>query len=205
MLVILVLMFVLGPLSVLKNPLFLGVNSVGSLATFLQRSISLIAFQLLAVMILIGLFMEILEKKYGKWALLTHRGIGITSFLLVLLHPFALFVGNFIYRRVIDPFYIFTDFCLLCETKTEMFITLGRISFWLFSLVVLVAILRKENWWRENWKYFHKLSYLGFILVSVHAWRLGSDIHSTIYYPVFLICIILVVLASLYKFCFVKK
>ena len=196
---------VLGPLSVSSNPLFLGIKGAASLFSFIQRSASLIAFAFLAVGIFVGSFKDILERMLGKWIINFHRVLGVMSLFIIFLHPFSLFVTNFLYRKIIDPFYVFSDFCLLCDPKKELYITFGRISFWLAGLFIMAAVLRKQNWWRDNWKIIHSISYFVYVLAATHAWFVGSDIHTKIYYPIYWGSIILVILSILVKVYILKK
>jgi DMSO/TMAO reductase YedYZ heme-binding membrane subunit len=123
----------------------------------LQRITGLLVFVLLSVQILLGAFM-------GKW----REKLGVIIFLLMLTHLLLFVLLNFKLKGVIDPFYVFTDFCLMCPKLTEFYYTLGRVSFWLMSLTVLAAVLRNEPWWRKNWRKFHRLNYVVFLLMAAY-------------------------------------
>ncbi len=166
-----------GPFTVLKsikgvdftqNPVFL--------ISVLQRITGLLVFSMLSVQIILGAFMKRWRNKLGPKALKFHIIQGSVAYALILIHVFLFFIFNFKMRGIIDPFYVFTDFCLLCKPKIELYYTFGRIAFWFVSLSVLAAVLRGETWWRKNWRYFHILNYIVFLLVASHTFFVSVDI-----------------------------
>ncbi|HJX58926.1 hypothetical protein A2V61_01360 [Candidatus Woesebacteria bacterium RBG_19FT_COMBO_47_8] len=173
------LSILLGPVTVLifilRSPVPLNNLLVVNL---IQRVVGLVAFVLLFWQVVLGSFMQKWIEKLGAWVFKWHLTEGAVAYSLILLHPLALLVFNYIARHVIDPFYVFTDFCLMCKTRPEFFYTLGRLSFWLVSAAVLAAKLRTLPWWRENWRKFHILNYAVFLLVAVHSFFIGSDSRS---------------------------
>lgn len=157
--------------------------------TFLQRGFALMAFIMLTVQLFVGVFMDKLTEKFGGWIFKFHIWEGAFIYSFILTHILSYFLFLTLARKVFDPFYIFTDFCLLCETRDELFITLGRISFWLISFSVLTAKFRTALELRKNWRYFHYLNYIIFVLVVVHAKFIGSDIITPPYFYIFLIAV----------------
>ena len=137
---------VLGPITVLQSP------SITMLGT-IQRILGLTAFCLLFSQIVIGFFMDTLSRKLGDWVFKFHIFEGMLAYFLILLHPWAL---------KLDPFYIFTDFCVLCSSKLELFYTFGRVSFWLVTVVVIAGLFK-------SWRKWHILSYLAFLVISIHS------------------------------------
>jgi len=196
-LVITIFLLLMAPLAVLKNPLFLGFNGLGSYINYIQRVGGLMAFILLVNQILLGTIRFVFGQKTPSWIGKMHIYYGFLTAGLVLLHPISLLLVNFIYRKIIDPFYVFTDFCLLCDPKKELFVTFGRVAFWLLGLVFIAAMLRKQNWWRDNWKYIHYSAYLIFFLIAIHAYKIGSDVHTKTFLPVYWGGVILVLISLL--------
>lgn len=160
---------------------------------FLQRASGLILFTLMAFQIFLGALMPILTKKFGKWVFNYHLTQGIIIASLAIFHPITFLILNFISKKVFDPFYIFTDFCVLCLTKIELYYSFGRFAFWILASGITAAHIRKWNWWKENWRFVHIFNYIVFFLVAIHAWFIGSDIHSIIVTPVYFALIMVVV------------
>ncbi len=169
-----------GPFTIFKTIKDFDITqNIPLLINILQRTIGLLAFSLLFMQIILGAFMQKWKEKLGAWVLKFHIIQGVIIYMLVLAHPLLFLAYNFKTRGIIDPFYVFTDFCLLCSRPFELYYTFGRIAFWLISLAILAAILRSEVWWRKNWRKFHMLNYFVFFLIAIHAWFSGTDIINT--------------------------
>jgi predicted ferric reductase len=149
---------------------------------FLQRITALIAFSAIFMQIVIGANLSKLSKAFGSWINKFHTFQGIIAYTFVLTHPLIFLFSNFKTKGVIDPFYVFTDICLLCPRPYELYWSFGRIAFWLISFAILAAIVRSESWWKENWRKFHILNYLIFFLIAIHAWFSGTDIKTSFVY-----------------------
>ena len=178
-LVIWFLSILLGPFTLLLNISKIpGPYDTILLINIFQRAVALVAFVMLFWQIVLGSFMHRWIEKYGAWVFKFHITEGAVAYGLIFLHPLAFLLFNYIATKVIDPFYVYTGFCVLCQTRTEFFYSFGRLAFWMVSAAVLAAKLRTQPWWREYWRKIHILNYLVFILVAVHSWFVGSDSHS---------------------------
>lgn len=177
-LLIWLLILVSGPITVLKTTPFtrLTFEDIPLLLNFILRIIGLLAFSMLFVQLILGAFMTRFTQKLGGWAFKFHVTHGALLYSFILAHPLLFVLFNFKTKGVLDPFYVFTQFCAICPEPTELFYTFGRVSFWLVSLAVLAAILRREPWWRRHWRKFHNLNYVVFFLVAIHAWFSGTDV-----------------------------
>lgn len=164
----------LALLSVIKNLDF--TQYTPQLINVFQRITGLIAFSLLFVQIILSTFMQKWIEKLGAWIFKFHIIEGVFVYGLIIVHPLLFVLFNLKASGVIDPFYVFTDFCLLCSRPIELYYTFGRVAFWLISLAVLARILRAETWWKENWRKFQFLNYVAFFLVAGHAFFVGTDI-----------------------------
>ncbi len=168
----------LGPIAVFQNTsIALMVKNPTVMMNVLQRIFGLLAFTMLFVQIILGAFMFRLTEKFGGWIFKFHIFQGILIYFLIILHPLSMVLFKYFAHKGIDPFYVFTDICVLCSNKFELFFTLGRISFWLFTLSVFAGLFRTATpWLRNNWKKVHVLNYLSFILIALHSLFVGTDI-----------------------------
>ena len=191
---------------IFKNPLFVPSLRLTTIFNFLLRYSALVALVFLSIEIFIGAFKNSLVNKFGQGVSKFHTINGTLTYILIFLHPLSLFIGRFLERRVIDPFFVYSDFCVICETRPELYLSLGRFAFWLVSFAFLAALLRSKGWWKDNWKYLHTLNYLVFALVAFHAWKIGSDIHQYVFIFAYFGALLLVVASILYKvFLLIKK
>ncbi|KKQ91724.1 MAG: hypothetical protein UU16_C0014G0001 [Candidatus Woesebacteria bacterium GW2011_GWA2_40_7] len=168
----------LVPISLLANtpPVYVLRNS-STIANFVQRFLGLTAFTLLFFQIILGAFMEKWTNKLGGWIFRFHIIEGVIAYILIILHPISFMFFNYFLGRGLDPFYIFTGFCLLCPTRIDFFYTLGRVSFWLLNISVWAGLLRAATpYMRVNWRKFHILNYLVFVLIGIHSIGVGTDV-----------------------------
>lgn len=167
------------PLTIVNStPISSMFVSYSKISNVIQRFLGLTAFVLLFVQIVLGSFMPFWKKMLGDWIMNFHIFEGILVYFVVLLHPifFALF-NHFVGIHGTDPFYLFTDVCVLCSSRLEYFITLGRVSFWLITIAVIAGLFRASTpFLRANWRKFHILNYVVFILIGIHSILLGTDV-----------------------------
>lgn len=106
-------------------------------------------------------YMAKMKKISGLPFMTAHHNLARIGLLLILIHPLTFIlqgrgIGNF---SPISP--------------TNVFIGLaGRPAFYLFFLAAGIALYRKKY---KNWRKVHYLSYLAFLLVTLHALMLGDD------------------------------
>ena len=196
-----------GPITALKfTPLASISNNQILLVNFFQRIVALVAFSMLFFQLILGAYMTRFTEKLGGWALKFHLLQGAIIYSLVFLHPLLFVLMNYKAKNVIDPFYVFTQICVLCSSRQEFWYTFGRISFWLITLAVVAAKLRKQPWWRIHWRKFHIVSYFTFFLVAAHAWFSGTDVWEPPFVLLYWISVIIVFLTVLYKvYPYIKK
>lgn len=176
----------------LGNPVFL--------LGYTQRLIALIAFIMIADQIITGAFMPRITEKFGGWFFQYHIILGAIAYALIIAHPLLYLVILTNATKSFDPFYVFTDFCLICETTSQLYITMGRIGFWLAIVAGLAAIFRVKIFQiRAYWKYIHIINYIAFFMIAIHAWNVGSDVSSTAFLYVYIIVVGAVVLTLLLK------
>lgn len=152
-----------------------------TLLSFLQRLFGLWAFTLLFFQILLGSNMFKTAQKFGSWVHKVHITQGLFAYAFIFFHPFVYFILLGEATKKFNPFYVYTDFCILCKTRPELFYSFGRVSFWILTFTVAAARLRTMPMFRNNWKLFHYLNYVAFFAVGIHAWGIGSDVHTPPY------------------------
>lgn len=135
------------------------VNDPAQIALFIQKVSGWGALFLLLVLVLLWRFSQ---KK-----ILTVLILVLTVFsALVHIAAYVFFVYKI--KGLFDPFYPFTDLCLLCKNVIypEYFVNFGRIAFWIigFSLIGLLGR------WRKLWMFY--LYLLAFLFAALHAWFL---------------------------------
>lgn len=176
----LALVFV-GPYTIIKNSrLDLVFSDPGLTIAFFQRLTGVTVFCLLFIQIILGEYI----KKSKIYAI-----NGVILYTLLVIHPLLFLLFNYRLRHVIDPFYVFTQVCLICK-KTEIIYSLGRVSFWLAGLAVFAALFRRK---------LHTLNYFIFFLVAVHGFFADSDFRLSPLKFVYWFSIIVVILTLFFE------
>lgn len=127
----------------------------------LRRFAGLFAYFTMFLTIISSEYMVKMRKISGMPFIKTHHNLARIGILLILIHPLT-FVLEGRGIQIFSPI-----------SPTNIFIALaGRPAFYLFILAAGIAIYRKKY---KNWRKVHYLSYLAFLLVSIHALMIGAD------------------------------
>ncbi len=179
------------------TPLNLVLLNSATLLSFFQRLFGLFAFILLFFQILLGSNMFEKAKKFGAWVHKVHVTQGIFAYFFIFFHPFIYLVALIQASKTFNPFYVYSDFCLLCKTRVELYYTLGRVAFWLFTAIFVAAYFRTKPFFRKYWNLLHRLNYVLFFAVSLHALMVGSDVRSWPFFAFFIVANLVVLGISL--------
>lgn len=141
----------------------------------------------------IVIFLQIvIARKFPK----LHHLIPFLVFILILGHlaAYIFFIKKI--KGIFDPFYPFTDLCLLCKNVVypEYFINLGRVALWLMPIAIV---------FRKLWPKIHLLNYLAFYFIALHAWFLGNYALTSVFKWIYwgsIIIVTLIVLKKLFYF-----
>lgn len=132
----------------------------------LRRFAGALAYLTMFLAIVSSEYMAKMRKISGLPFIKTHHNLARIGILLILIHPMT-FVLEGRGIQIFSPI-----------SQTNIFIALaGRPAFYLFILAAGIAIYRKKY---KNWRKVHYLSYLAFLLVSIHALMIGADFRQNI-------------------------
>jgi len=124
--------------------------------------------------------MDKLSNKLGRWVFSFHIFNGILLYALVLLHPAFYMLFLYKLKGVLNPFYIYSDLCVLCTGNLEHFINFGRVALWLITAGIIAAVFRASGpFLKKYWRKFHLLNYFAFFLIAIHSKVLGTDVSIT--------------------------
>lgn len=182
----------MGPYIVFSNSnLELILSNRAILINTIQRATGLTAFGLLTFQIFLSS-----NTKFIKYHMLN----GILAYTFVFIHPILMIVSRYFLYRKIDPFYVYTDVCVLCDGIYEYYVNFGRIAFYLTTTAVIaVKYKNMSSWLKIHWRKLHVLNYLAFYAVSIHAYSLGSDSSTKLFIYFFWFCQIVVLYSILLK------
>jgi hypothetical protein len=172
---------------------------------YVTRASGLIAGLLLFILILSGLGF-ITGQAYNflepitAWA--SHKALGITLGISILLHIGALYFDSFVtfdLQSIFIPFVSnYKPIIIFGISFGSLFVALG-----VLALYVILAIILTSLFWIEKkpktWKLTHLLSYIAMIFVFVHALYLGTDLASGVLRYVWIGLILILAVFSLMR------
>ena len=134
----------------------------------IDRVAGLFAYYFIFLAILSYEYMIPMKKVFGKGFIEVHHILAKVGILLMLIHPLA-------FAFEINSPYVFIPILF----PLDQFMTFaGKSAIYLFMIAVFVSVIRKKI--PRYWKKVHHLNYLGFLLVFIHAWFIGTDLQSEI-------------------------
>ena len=143
----------LQPYGTPLNRVIRGAAMMGYLATFLA--------------IVSSAYMRQMARVFGRPFIRVHHILSVTGLVLLTLHPLGVALDSATLRVFLPRF-----------DSLPVFLQLGGRPAWYFIVAAsLAAVLRKTF---KNWRVVHFLNYVAFLLATVHANMLGTDLQHAI-------------------------
>lgn len=138
-----------------------------SLAQGLTQAVSLVSFQLFAIVLVISARSRSIERIYGGLdrSYGTHGKLARIGFVLMLLHPLLLVPHYIQIGTPVWKLFWFSDFWPR---------NVGIASWYLFILFVMLTLYRKLEY--QRWLTSHKFLGIPFLLGGIHALNAQSDV-----------------------------
>lgn len=127
---------------------------------------------------------------YSKF---TFKILNYLTFFLIFLQTVLVVSARYLSNSDFDPFYMYTDLCVLCDGVYEYYINFLRISFYATTIAILAPFIKNiNNWFKTNWKYLFNFYYLSFYSLSIYLYNTGPVIKTNLFIYFFWICQIIV-------------
>ncbi len=134
------------------------------------------------------------------WA--SHRALGITFGVSVLIHMFALPFDHFVTFSILDLFVPWLSNYKPLDIAGfhlgSVFVALGVLAFYGVALIIITSLVWIDKKPR-TWKILHLMSYIVLLFVFIHALYLGTDLAGGVLRLVWLVIGLVVALAILYR------
>ena len=194
------LIIISGPLTVFLNtPYENALSNEKVLINVFQRTTGLLAFSLIFIQIVIGAYMDKWVQIIGAKAYNLHVTQGLFTYGFVLVHPILNSALTYAVSKSVRD--VILGLVPSFSSQREVFLVYGRVAFVLVTISVIAGYFRTKPFFRKNWKAFHILNYLSFILVAFHSKGVGSDMGSfpfNFLYWIFVSGVILTILHKIY-------
>lgn len=166
------MMIVLGAAILLLAIVAIALRPVGDPVRWFVRGAGMVGYVAIFLAILSSAYMRQLYRLLGRPFLWGHHILSVSGLILIALHPTAhaietadaaVFVPRF------DSWAIFFELG-------------GRPAAYLIAVASLGALLRKG--WRKSWRNIHMLNYVAFLLATVHAVLISTDLSQPFLRPI---------------------
>jgi len=162
-----------------------------------QRISGLMALTLIFTQIIPGAFLSKWVQIIGSKAYKFHITLGLLSYGFILIHPF---LNSLLTLQITGSFgAVLADIFVGAKSQHDLLQIYGKFALILLTIGVGAGYFRTKLFFRKNWKVFHIVNYLAFILVAIHSKGLGSDINSFPYSYLYWIFVFFVFLTLVYK------
>ncbi len=183
----------------------ISARAEGSWPWYVTRASGIVAAAALFILMLSGIglvsggafrFLEPLTA----WA--SHRALGITFGISVLIHMSALLFDHFVPFSMLDLFVPWLSNYKPIDIAGfhlgSLFVALGVLAFYGVALIIITSLVWIDKK-PHTWKIMHLLSYVVLLFVFVHALYLGTDLAGGVVRLVWLAIGLLTALAVLYR------
>jgi hypothetical protein len=146
----------------------ISLRPYGTPLNWLIRGAALMGYLAIFQSVLSSAYMRQIYRIFGRPFVKVHHVLSVTGLVLVTLHPLgaAIDAGSLkVFLPKFDSWGIFLQLG-------------GRPAWYLIAAASLAAVLRKTI--GRTWRTIHFLNYLAFLLVTVHAIMIGTDLQHTI-------------------------
>jgi sulfoxide reductase heme-binding subunit YedZ len=146
----------------------ISLQPYGSPLNWLIRGTALMGYMAIFLSAVSSAYMRPVYRFFGRPFIKVHHILSVTGLVLVTLHPFGVAIaaaspGVFLPR--------FDSWVTFLELG-------GRPAWYLIAVASLAAALRRAI--GRNWRGIHFLNYVAFLLATVHAIMIGTDLQYTI-------------------------
>ncbi|MFB0537357.1 MAG: ferric reductase [Anaerolineae bacterium] len=146
----------------------ISLRPCGTPLNWLIRGAALMGYLAIFLSVLSSAYMRQIYRIFGRPFVKVHHVLSVTGLVLVTLHPLgaAIDAGSLkVFLPKFDSWGIFLQLG-------------GRPAWYLIAAASPAAVLRKTI--GRTWRTIHFLNYLAFLLVTVHAIMIGTDLQHTI-------------------------
>ena len=157
-------MIALGAITLLLTIFAIVLKPLGNPLYWVVRGTAMVGYVATFLAILSSIYMRELYRLLGRPFVWGHHVLAVSGLILLTLHPAALAIETANAAVFVPRF-----------DSWEVFFQLGgRPALYLMAIASLGALLRKS--WRKGWRIIHMLNYVAFLLGTIHAIWIGTDL-----------------------------
>jgi sulfoxide reductase heme-binding subunit YedZ len=146
----------------------ISLEPYGTPLNWFTRGAALLGYLAVFLAIISSAYMRKLVRFFGRPFIKVHHRLSVAGLVLLTLHPLGVAWASASLRILLPRFGSWTAFLQWG----------GAPAWFLIAIASLTAVLRKTI--GQNWRVIHVLNYVAFLLGTVHAFMIGTDLQRTI-------------------------
>jgi sulfoxide reductase heme-binding subunit YedZ len=145
-----------------------SLNLRGTPLNWAIRGAALLGYQSVFLAIVSSAYMRQLVRLFGRPFVRVHHVASVTGLIFITLHPLGVALDNATISVFVPRF-----------DSVLVFLQLGgRLAWYLIALAALIALLRRSV--GRPWRVIHMLNYVAFLLITVHANLIGTQLQYSV-------------------------
>lgn len=148
---------------------------------YLARISGIVAYIIFSLVVMYGIFVSC-AKVFFKWvspptALAFHQYLSWLGLSMVFLHAFSFLFEKFLHLSVAEifiPFVLSRPLTSALGYDLGFSVALGIVALYILTILVITAQFRRKIF-SGVWRWLHYLSFVGFLIFTVHGFTAGSD------------------------------
>lgn len=110
-------------------------------------------------------------------------------YLFIFVEPILVILARYIFNSDLDPFYMYTDLCVLCDGRGEFIINFLRIAFYSVSIAVFAPVFGYlDKTIKKYEKFLRYFYFVGFYALSIYLYNSGPVVRPVWFVIIFWIC-----------------
>ena len=145
-----------------------SLNLRGTPLNWAIRGAALLGYQSVFLAIVSSAYMRQLVRLFGRPFVQVHHVASVSGLIFITLHPLGVALDNATISVFVPRF-----------DSVLVFLQLGgRLAWYLIALAALIALLRRSV--GRPWRVIHMLNYIAFLLITVHANLIGTQLQYSV-------------------------
>jgi sulfoxide reductase heme-binding subunit YedZ len=145
-----------------------SLNLGGTPLNWAIRGAALLGYQSVFLAIVSSAYMRQLVRLFGRPFVQVHHVVSVSGLIFITLHPLGVALDNATISVFVPRF-----------DSVLVFLQLGgRLAWYLIALAALIALLRRSV--GRPWRVIHMLNYVAFLLITVHANLIGTQLQYSV-------------------------
>ncbi len=163
---------------------------------YLTRAMAVASYVALSISVMLGILRSLARRNNERLSWVVDEAHQYLATLAVVL------VAGHLITLLLDPFLPFTVLNIILPINEPYRVT--AVTYGVFALYTLIVLWLSS--WNKNrlpygfWRNLHYLSFVAFVLVTIHGWQSGSDTNEPFMRGIYIGCSVAIAFLTLMRF-----